>query len=788
MVERAAVESCTDGLSFDRCGRDILTADNALAGFEGFDIIANYGLTAEQVFGGDFWRPGVDRQITPWTSPNIYGYPSLDTVPAGVLASGLQAIDDIRQGAGNHIDFDYYPSLPEADVVYVRENWWVTSRTNDTALFNELRVEPGARLQIDAGAILTINTRLVVEEGAFLNVEGTLRFGPEARLVVYGTATATGAFLVALDPVAGWRGVRLARASGETFAQQPPLTWTNTTVSDVALDTSSETGPDDPAAVVVFERDFRMLGGRIERTRGGAGLYTAQGAALVSNAAEILANEGVGLLAGPSGIINTGLASIGGSGVTIQGNLGGGVSASGTNAFVHLLKATVDQNFGPGAAASGGGWVYLLQSAQSVVSGNYGGLSATSGGIVYAGECQTSGGQTTCDVPPNGHSFPGNTQEGLYFDARSLTGSVLYAEGNRWGDITDPKDLILISDPTSYLSVCPFSGGDASLCGSASAPSVGRPGREALPIAETDDEASTRTSVLSAPLFARASALLATGDTLAAGAVLLGALDGATTEDGRVAAYQAAARLVARARPAALMVRLAQEASADGDPLDRPWALRALVVARAATRETPAAHAAATALVGAYAGTEHAVAGYAARVRLAVGARDESAALEAFDALRALADAGGEVAREAAGAAAIAGALVAAAFGQEEGAGARYARREATPQTEKAGATSRAAGADAPAEIEVGRVRPNPTAGQATLVVGLPDAAAVTTEVYDALGRRVRALVRLDMAAGYHRLDLDARTLAQGTYVARVRIAVPGGPARVETRRFVVVR
>lgn len=63
---------------------------------------------------------------------------------------------------------------------------------------------------------------------------------------------------------------------------------------------------------------------------------------------------------------------------------------------------------------------------------------------------------------------------------------------------------------------------------------------------------------------------------------------------------------------------------------------------------------------------------------------------------------------------------------------------------------------------------PNPTRGATAVHVWLPKAAAVSVEVFDALGRRVLAVPAAELGPGAHRVPLDVGILPQGAYVVRV--------------------
>ena len=91
------------------------------------------------------------------------------------------------------------------------------------------------------------------------------------------------------------------------------------------------------------------------------------------------------------------------------------------------------------------------------------------------------------------------------------------------------------------------------------------------------------------------------------------------------------------------------------------------------------------------------------------------------------------------------------------------------------------AGEDGPDGIEIGAVRPNPSAGSARLVVRTSGAEVMTATVFDALGRQV-AVAFDGVATGETTVSLPS-DLAPGVYVVRVQGATFG-----ESRPFVVTR
>ncbi|WP_210115979.1 S-layer homology domain-containing protein [Hymenobacter wooponensis] len=64
---------------------------------------------------------------------------------------------------------------------------------------------------------------------------------------------------------------------------------------------------------------------------------------------------------------------------------------------------------------------------------------------------------------------------------------------------------------------------------------------------------------------------------------------------------------------------------------------------------------------------------------------------------------------------------------------------------------------------------PNPAASTTTLSYYVAQEGPVSVEVYNTLGRKVQTLVSASEAAGGHQLQFDARSLARGTYLFRVK-------------------
>ncbi|GAB3236384.1 hypothetical protein GCM10027346_27030 [Hymenobacter seoulensis] len=64
---------------------------------------------------------------------------------------------------------------------------------------------------------------------------------------------------------------------------------------------------------------------------------------------------------------------------------------------------------------------------------------------------------------------------------------------------------------------------------------------------------------------------------------------------------------------------------------------------------------------------------------------------------------------------------------------------------------------------------PNPFSGRTTISYSLPQEGAVTVEVYNVLGRKVKTLVDGAQSAGSHQVEFDGSSLSRGTYLFKVK-------------------
>lgn len=90
---------------------------------------------------------------------------------------------------------------------------------------------------------------------------------------------------------------------------------------------------------------------------------------------------------------------------------------------------------------------------------------------------------------------------------------------------------------------------------------------------------------------------------------------------------------------------------------------------------------------------------------------------------------------------------------------------------------------DRPSTFALGQNYPNPFNPSSTIRYSLPQQAAVSLTVYNALGQFVAALVNETQPAGFHEIRFDAGGLPSGIYFYRLKAG-----SLVQTRRLVLLR
>jgi len=95
--------------------------------------------------------------------------------------------------------------------------------------------------------------------------------------------------------------------------------------------------------------------------------------------------------------------------------------------------------------------------------------------------------------------------------------------------------------------------------------------------------------------------------------------------------------------------------------------------------------------------------------------------------------------------------------------------------------------AERPDEFSLGGMAPNPTRGAARLEMDLPQGAAVTVVLYNALGQQVRQIEKQLGAGSGQAIQINGRDLPSGQYFYRVQVEMGGKTIR-ETGRATIVQ
>ena len=534
---------------------------------------------------------------------------------------------------------------------------------------------------------------------------------------------------------------------------------------------------------VVVTGTALLDGVTVEQTTGAAGVHVSgKGAsATLTGNTLVQLNDGAGVRADVGGFV-----SIDDDGVIIQANAEG-VVASGTDSRALVTGGQISNSTsGPAFRATLGGWVGVYRDPGYLASGtasltlnppvqafsNFGGgLYATggsgklTGGVVESGDFVCV--QEPCPSIGN-HSFT-NNNVGPAFDALAGEASRVLAPQNYWG--TSVRGNIETSASGSGLvEIDPILTAPPSFAPEDTAPSLvlSQPASRGVVMSAGADPAEPQQAVRGGQLWERlteAETRARAGQADAAGALLLLAYQQATTDDERLAASEAAGRVLALAQPAALMAWAESTASLPGQ--DRPWARRALAIALSTQARYTEAAAVARELAdedGA-APTPQALAhqarGLSLAVEIAVAAGDGPSARASLSALA-------EV--DPVGAAEMA-LSVAVAFPEMP-----------VALTARVAGVAAKAGAATASEAAYLSVAPNPSAGVVRVSLSGEPGTEATVAVFDALGREVTVL-HDGPATGDLSLSLDGALLPAGLYVVRavVRSVARGTSVTAQT-------
>lgn len=85
-----------------------------------------------------------------------------------------------------------------------------------------------------------------------------------------------------------------------------------------------------------------------------------------------------------------------------------------------------------------------------------------------------------------------------------------------------------------------------------------------------------------------------------------------------------------------------------------------------------------------------------------------------------------------------------------------------------------------PERMSIDAFFPNPTKGQATATLALPEGGPVEVEIIDAVGRRIQLVADRSMQAGYHSIPLEFDQLSSGLYFVRMKT-----PQGIDVQKFI---
>ena len=549
-----------------------------------------------------------------------------------------------------------------------------------------------------------------------------------------------------------------------------------------AILTESQAGAGWDGLVVTSGGHVTLDGATVEQASGPGVHVSGQGASATITGGTILQfNDGAGVRADAGGH-----ATIDSDLVTMQFN-GEGIVASGTGSNVLVTGGDILSNAGPAFRGTLGGRVNILRDPGYLggstsltlnppveAIGNVGGLYADGGSGKLPGGT-VSAGDYVCvqePCPSIGHHTFTNNNDGPAFDALAGEAAFVLAPENWWGT-TVKGDVQTSASGSGYVQIDPILQGPPSFApgGTAASRSAAGPASGTV-VSDTVNPPEAGRGDRLWDLLTDAETHAQAGQGAAAAARIVRAYRQAESDDERLAVAEAAGRTLALVQPDELLTWAGAAASLPGP--DRPWARRALAIARMAQARYAEASVVARALAdedGAGPSPRaawHRARGLALAVEIAVAAGDGPGARAA---LQDLAEVDAEGAAELALSVAVAFPDVPVTF---------------APRPAMSSVAGKASDVTE-SSTRLLTVAPNPASGAVQITLAVEAGTDAIVAVFDALGREV-AVLHDGRAEGSLALSLDGAALPAGLYVVRAVVRDAVGGTSVHARTVSIVR
>ncbi len=656
-----------------------------------------------------------------------------------------------------------------------------------SAVTAPVTVESGGQMSVEDDVTLDLGGDLTVESGGVLDIiiddqlPNEVRFAPGARLVAEGTVDAGWARLTERDAGQGWGGVLVAGSfttddvfvehatgAGVTVYSPGTVTLENSTLREngTGLDVRSAAGTLVDNVDIYDNAGDGIVTGFIDCYGTACPCRNACRSGLTVEDSDIFSNDGMGIRALDATV------RVERTVMSQNESIGFGTS----NAFVNPFERNViEHNEATGVAAVSS--ADLFMSPQTSGSGDDFGLNRVKNNDSF--ELYLSGGafaflgDTPGDQGNGRNSVYDDTGNGTPTLVKNTTSTTVEAVNTFWDTLNPAPRLSGPVDASNPLSCdytqsggCPFARPGGAQLAARTAAQRGALGGD-LPSGGDPTVVGGLESLIGPLQTLRAAIAADPGSAEAAAQVYaLGALHRRDNGDalGEWAATQAVLGAL-RATLAVPELPVAQRAAAEA-----ALEVEALVVLM---RED---YAAADRLVAEWA--SHAEAPSVVRV-LGLAEAHLAARAGRYAEAAELADAVAELEPEATGRDLVR--MVAGGYAHRAGGtGGRGTSPLAGPDA------ARSATSEAVASLAV---FPNPTVGDATLAVALPEPSHLRVSVFDVLGRRVALLSDELRDSGPHRFAFDGAVLPAGVYLVRAEVtAERGSGAEAFTERITLVR